>query len=66
VRLPLKHSKAFAWAGHLETIKSMGILQLDVLSEIRDFDIPNTNSFSTIALGNNPKCPFSVSVGLLT
>jgi hypothetical protein len=42
VPLPLKHSKAFAWAGHMETIKLMGILQLGVLSEIREFDIRNT------------------------
>jgi hypothetical protein len=38
VQLPLKHSKAFAWAGHLETVKLMGVLHLGVRSEIRDFD----------------------------
>jgi hypothetical protein len=40
--MTVKHSKAFAWILQLEIIKLMGILQLGVPCEIRDFDIRNT------------------------
>jgi len=34
---PLRH-KAWAWAEHPSTVKLVGVLQLGVLSETRDFD----------------------------
>jgi hypothetical protein len=44
----------------------MGILQLGVLMEIRDFDIQNTLLFQYKYTGHQLIWPLSVSVGLLT
>jgi len=42
----------------------VGILQLDVLSEIRDFDtFEDTIHSAGVPVGDKPKCSFNVSLG---
>jgi len=44
---PLRHSKAWTWAELVSSVKLVGVLQLGVLSEPRDWHFWGRNSFSS-------------------